>query len=248
MSATTRILVMACGTGPCPTLARVLAREPGNQVALIADSDTPAKAEPLKAERLTVIRGVFDSRASVEAAATKAVAALGSVDHVVMSAVPTIAVQPAAIDSMPYETWSASSHAAVKAVLYGLQASFAHLPSGGAITLLGPTVSLIGAAELVPLCAAVEAQRSLLKSAARQWGARGIRLNWIAVNSASFAPELADHPLPQVPELGPPPPALNRRIDIEADVAPVVAFVGGDNARGMTGATLNLDGGDWMVP
>ena len=241
----THILVMASGVGPCPALAAFLARKPDTKVALITDQDS---AGAKTGDRVTSIKGTFTSRANVDAAIAKAVSTLGSIHHVVMSAVPARALQPGDIASMPYSTWSESSHAPIKAVLYGLQASATHLSSGGTITLLGPTVSLVGAERLLPLCTAVEAQRSLLKSAARQWGARGIRLNWVAVASASFASELANQPLPQVPELGPPPPALKQNIDIETDLAPVVAFLGSEGARAMTGMTINIDGGDWMVP
>jgi NAD(P)-dependent dehydrogenase (short-subunit alcohol dehydrogenase family) len=93
-----------------------------------------------------------------------------------------------------------------------------------------------------------EAQRTLIKSAARQWGRHGMRLNWVGVSPAHYAAELGDAAFPQSPELGPPPPALGHLPEPEAEVADVIAWLAGDAARGVTGATFNLDGGDWMVP
>ena len=50
----------------------------------------------------------------------------------------------------------------------------------------GPSVALVGAAGLVPLITLAEAQRTLVKSAARQWGRHGMRLNWVGVGGAAL--------------------------------------------------------------
>jgi hypothetical protein len=36
--------------------------------------------------------------------------------------------------------------------------------------------------------------------------------------------------------------------ELQSDVADVIAWLGSEGARGITGASFNLDGGDWMVP
>jgi NAD(P)-dependent dehydrogenase (short-subunit alcohol dehydrogenase family) len=118
--------------------------------------------------------------------------------------------------------------------------------SGGAIVVVGPSVALVGAPGLVPLVTLAEAQRTLVKSAARQWSAQGLRLNWIGVSGPLYSQTLRDARFPSVPELGPPPPALGRVPAIDAEVADVIGWLA--CASGVTGATLNLDGGDWMVP
>jgi NAD(P)-dependent dehydrogenase (short-subunit alcohol dehydrogenase family) len=119
---------------------------------------------------------------------------------------------------------------------------------GGSVVLVGPSTALVGAAGLVPLLTLAEGQRSLIKSAARQWGRHGMRLNWVGVAPRHYAPMLAEAPVPAVPELGPPPPALGRVPEPSTDVADVIAWLGSEGARGITGASFNLDGGDWMVP
>jgi NAD(P)-dependent dehydrogenase (short-subunit alcohol dehydrogenase family) len=70
----------------------------------------------------------------------------------------------------------------------------------------------------------------------------------VALAAPEFDDAFAAMRLPEVPELGPPPPALGRRIDIDTDVLPAVEFLGSPAARGMTGLTINLDGGHWMLP
>ena len=42
--------------------------------------------------------------------------------------------------------------------------------------------------------------------------------------------------------------ALGRPLNLASEIAPVLEFLGGAAGRVMTGATLMLDGGEWMVP
>jgi NAD(P)-dependent dehydrogenase (short-subunit alcohol dehydrogenase family) len=235
------VIVAACGRGPATHLARTWAAR-GRSVVLIGD------AESSSAPNLTPVRCDFASTAAVEAAFADAVRTLGPVHEVVYSALPAAALTCQELDGLPLERWQAASHGCVKPVLYGLQAAARQLPAPLAFTLLGPHVSLTGAAGGVALCTGVEAQRSLAKAAARQWGRRGIRVNWVSIAAPEFDPAFGDWVLPEVPELGPPPPALGRRIELDGDVLPVLEFLGGPAARGMTGLTINLDGGDWMLP
>lgn len=161
---------------------------------------------------------------------------------------------PAALASRPLEAlsageWQSAVHRSMLASLYFLQGIYRQQhEAGGATVLVGPSVALVGAAGLVPLITVAEAQRTLVKSAARQWGRHGMRLNWVGIGAQRYAASLAEAALPQTPELGPPPPALGRVPEAEAEVADVIAWLGSDGARGVTGASFNLDGGDWMVP
>jgi NAD(P)-dependent dehydrogenase (short-subunit alcohol dehydrogenase family) len=213
----------------------------------------PALAAGLEAQgaRIAVIDDEaadgFSSGAAVEAAFAAAAARVGAADLVVHAASPASLRRPAALAGMD-EADFAQADAATRATLYTLQAAHRQMSGrGGAIVVVGPALSLVGAAHLVALCTACEGQRSLLKSAARQWGKLGITLNWIGVADACYAAELAGL-APEVPELGPPPCALGRTPDLVADVAPVLAFLGSGGARGLTGASINLDGGEWMTP
>jgi NAD(P)-dependent dehydrogenase (short-subunit alcohol dehydrogenase family) len=153
------------------------------------------------------------------------------------------------LEALSGEQWHAAVHRSMLASLYFLQGVYREQhETGGATVLVGPSVALVGVAGLVPLITLAEAQRTLVKSAARQWGRHGMRLNWVGVGAQRYAASLAGAALPPTPELGPPPPALGRVPDAEVEVADVIAWLGSDGARGVTGASFNLDGGDWMVP
>jgi len=236
----TGIIVASLGAGPGPALARAWATRHPGRVALLSDQLSPADAA------LYSPATRWDSRESIAQAFAAAADRLGPIGHVLLSAVPFAALAPLAFESLPEPAWKAASHDAVKAMLFGLLAARTLMPAGGAITLLGPNLGLTGAARLAPLCMALEAQRALGKSAARQWGARGLRVNWVAVSPQAF--DVPASVVPAVPELGPPPPALNRDITPEDDLAPLLRVLGSRPGRAMTGQTLNLDGGNWMLP
>jgi 3-oxoacyl-[acyl-carrier protein] reductase len=113
---------------------------------------------------------------------------------------------------------------------------------GGRIVLVTPTVSMSGAEQLVPYTVAVEGQRLMAKSAARQWGPDGITVNCLApapehvpIGVASMSVSLA-------------PPALGGPGDVVKDLGPVAAWLASDAAHFLTGATVSADGGVWMAP
>jgi NAD(P)-dependent dehydrogenase (short-subunit alcohol dehydrogenase family) len=191
--------------------------------------------------------GNFQSREAVSAAFAKAQAQAGTPDLVVHAAAPAALRQPAALARMDLSEFHAAD-AALRATLYTFQAAHGQMAQGGgAIVVVGPSLSLVGARLLVPLCTATEGQRSLVKSAARQWGRLGITVNWVGTANAIYADELAGQG-PEVPELGPPPCALGSAPALASGVAPVLAFLGSRAGRNVTGASINLDGGDWMTP
>jgi len=235
-------LILASQPGIGAALADGLAQL-GAAVAVLGDGD---------AIRATIRAGTFipaqlSSRADVERAFATAAEQLGPVDVVVVTAVPTISLESAPFDTLDEPRWEASCDAALKGALYVLQAAFTHFSGrAGSIVFVGPSVSFSGAPGLVPLVTAIEGQRALAKSAARQWGSRGITVNWVAVDPSLFAPALAEASIPSPPE--PAPAALGRSLDIAADIAPVIGFLASAAGRSVTGATLVQDGGVWMLP
>ncbi|WP_280155450.1 SDR family oxidoreductase [Piscinibacter sp. XHJ-5] len=183
------------------------------------------------------------------AAMDAAVRDLGGLDLVVHAEAPAVATRSAEIDALSLAQWQQATSHSLYSTLCCLQAARRGLRAGGGtIIVLGPTAALVGAPGLVPLLTLVEAQRTLVKSAARQWGAQGIRLHWLGLAARHYSDALGEARIPPVPELGPPPPALGRVPDAETDAAELIALLAGAGARGITGAMINLDGGDWMVP
>jgi NAD(P)-dependent dehydrogenase (short-subunit alcohol dehydrogenase family) len=195
----------------------------------------------------------MDSREEIKAALAQASGQMGFVSLIVHSAVDAEALLSHPFEKQSYASWLAVTNRSLKRTLFTLQAAFFHFTgnangtSGGSVVTMGPAFSLVGARSLVALCTLAEGQRSLVKSAARQWGKHRIRVNWLALAPESY-PGLDIAKLPTSPENGPPPPALGHPARIDAEGVGVLSFLASDASTGLTGQTLNLDGGVWMVP
>jgi 3-oxoacyl-[acyl-carrier protein] reductase len=162
---------------------------------------------------------------------------------VVHAAMPAIAYERVPFHEVDDARWDAVWEQTMRDAIAVLQAGYrAMRERGGAFVMITPVIGMSGAAELGPYSAAVEGVRLLAKSAARQWGADGIRVNCLAP-----APE-------HVPigvgsgVLALSPPALGGAGDVETDLGPIVAWLLSDDAHFVTGATLCADGGVWMAP
>lgn len=231
--------MVTCGAPLGPALAAGLAAK-GARVALLSDV-----ADAVESRNIGVD---FTSRTAVQEAFAIAARDTGLADLIVHAAAPSAALAPTPLAQMSEADFKAACDCALKATLYTFQAGYGQMAGrGGSMVVVGPALSLVGAKHFVPLSTACESQRSLVKSAARQWGRHGITVNWVGAANSEFAPSLAGQG-PAVPELGPPPCALGRPPDPERDIASVIAFIGSSAGRSITGATINLDGGDWMLP
>jgi NAD(P)-dependent dehydrogenase (short-subunit alcohol dehydrogenase family) len=214
----------------------------GHRVALLGDA---ASGGPHGAVHLPLS---LRSRDALARGFAQAEERLGRAELIIHDAMPAMPAATRRVVDLSYAEWSQLTHRTVTAALYCLQAAAAHFAGRvGSVLMLGPAMALVGAPGLVPLTAALEAQRSLMKSAARQWGKNALRLNWLALADTSY-PQLAAASIPAVPELGPPPPAFGRAPDLKGEIASLVAFFGSAASSALTGATLNADGGNWMVP
>ena len=158
-------------------------------------------------------------------------------DAVVHAALDPIALEPrwlVDVDDARFEAvWERGMRAAIECCQ---SAHRAFGGAGGRIVFVVPTVSMSGASGLAPLCALLEGQRILAKSAARQWGPEGITVNVLAPALAGFdgdAISLA-------------PPALGSLSAV--DIGEVLVGMLGPEMRHVTGATIGADGGIWMAP
>jgi NAD(P)-dependent dehydrogenase (short-subunit alcohol dehydrogenase family) len=219
----------------------------GARVGLLGDPDplAPVLAElEARDSRAVIVATELAARDDVERAfATAADELGGAVSGVVHAWLPERAFERGPFEAVDDEQWDAVWEGALQAALFVLQAGYAQmLGRGGRIVFVTPTVAMSGAEQLVPYTAAVEGQRLLAKSAARQWGSEGITVNCLApapellgVGVESMAVSLA-------------PPALGRPGDPEADLGPVVVQLLGDAGAFVTGVTVSADGGVWMAP
>jgi 3-oxoacyl-[acyl-carrier protein] reductase len=184
------------------------------------------------------------TREAADAALAAVAADLGGPIEVLLHAgIPPLAYERVAFEDVDDAHWDGVWEATMRATLFAFQAAYAQMDGrGGRIVLITPTVSMSGAPMLVPFTTAVEGQRLLAKSAARQWGPAGITVNCIAP-----APE-------QVPigvesmSVSLAPPALGGAGDPEHDLGPIAVFLASEAAHFVTGATISADGGVWMAP
>ncbi|HSW03572.1 SDR family oxidoreductase [Aquabacterium sp.] len=238
------IYVVTCGLDIGSPITAALSGR-GARVAWLSDGSEPPVAEI--GNGVTRFDAGFGARAELELAFTAARDKLGPPTQVIISALPLAALQPQDIVTLDDEAWRASCSAAMKGVLYALQASFTQMEGrGGSVVVVGPSLSLAGAPRLVALSTAVEGQRGLVKSTARQWGQRGITVNWVAASALALSPRFDGLPLPSKADAVM--VALGRPLSLGAEITPVIEFLGSPAGRVMTGATLLLDGGEWMLP
>lgn len=113
-----------------------------------------------------------------------------------------------------------------------------------AIILIGPSIAQTGAAGHVALATASEGQRGLMKSVARQWGPQ-ISLGWISVWPPLLYPGIVEADLPEQCELGPFTPPLGQRPGWQEVARAVRGAVLSCGA--VTGQTIMVDGGEWML-
>ena len=194
--------------------------------------------------RATAVDATLTDRDAVATAFTTVADELEDrVSILVHAAMDPVAYEPVAFEALDDERFETVWEGTMRAALAVLQASFAQMRGrGGHVVFVTPTVSMSGAARLGPYAAAVEGQRLLAKSAARQWGTEGIRVNCVAP-----APEQVPIGVRSV-DVSLAPAALGGPGDPEHDLGPLTVFLASAAADFVTGATVGADGGVWMAP
>ena len=204
----------------------------------------PGLAAGLVDEGATVFAtGGFSSRDDATRAFASVVDAQGHLDLVVHAHVDPDVFALAKLSETDEPAWERRCELLLREALWVAQGAYTAFGNrGGHLVFVTPTVGMSGAIGLTPYASAVEAVRALAKSAARQWGGSGIRVNCVAPPVEAVAPDrgLAGPWLAPV--------ALGRATDARRDVAPAVALLTAPAAHFVTGTTLVVDGGIVMVP
>lgn len=158
----------------------------------------------------------------------------------------TTALKP--LSEADLATWRGAAADPIRAAMRVLTALGRRMkPAGrGAILFLAPSLSLVGGSGMVALSTALEGQRGLVKSVARQWGASGVTVNWAAAAPRALSSHFDAAELATKGDAVP--IALGRRPDARAEIAALAAWLASPAGGGVTGATLMIDGGEWMVP
>ena len=136
-------------------------------------------------------------------------------------------------------------------VFYSLRAELRVITEGGSIVNLSSLAGLNGFPTQVSYCASKHGVIGLTKTAAREAGARKVRVN-------ALCPGLIDTPLLRGPQSGDSSPntataaaleafqskqAITHRIGDPGEVANLIDFLLSDAASWMTGAAIPIDGG-----
>lgn len=222
---------------------------PQGRVVLITGAAQPlgsglARALTAAGAIVGVIEGDCTTRSDAQLAVDDAVAAVGRPHALVLAAVEPKALEPRPMVDTDDAAWTAIWEGAMRTSLWLCQAVHPHLAGNdGRVVFVTPTLSMSGAAGLAPWATAIEGQRLLAKSAARQWGADGITVNCVAPSATLCGLDPS-----AVGDMALSAPALGGTGDAEADLGPIVAFLCGPDSHFLTGATLSADGGVWMAP
>ena len=212
----------------------------GCQVVVLSDVDRSLPSG------VVAVTTCFGGTAAIGQALAVAVERVGWPDCIIHASAPASALRSVPVSSLGDQRWRSDCLGALKATFFTLQACFAAFKERGTrMLLVGPALSLVGAEGLVPLSTALEGQRALAKSAARQWGSHGIVVNWLAVASTVFAPELAEAKLQR--PVSPEPLALGTAPTLPA-LVPLILALADKAGAVLAGATLCLDGGEVMTP
>lgn len=216
------------------------------RVVLVTGGDEPlgagvARSLEARGARVGVLAGDLDDREGAAVAVAAAVDRIGRPHALVHAAVVGAGLEAMPLVDVDDARWWAVWEVTMRTSLWLCQAVHPHLAGNdGRVVFLTPTLSMSGAPGFVPLAAAVEGQRLLAKSTARQWGADGITVNCVAPSPEVLGLEAGEMALSA--------PALGRPGDPEADLGPIVAFLCSADSHFLTGATLSADGGVWMAP
>ena len=197
-------------------------------------------------EVLTV-PGDVRKRASAQQNVKATIERFGRLDVLVNNA--QTAQPNAPLESIDDETIAQTIESGLLGTLYHMQAAFPHMREhgGGSIINFGSREGEFGGLGFGVYAATKEGIRGLSRTAAREWGTHGIRVNVIcpaalspaAVKFLTENPDMEVYYKKQI--------ALGYFGDPLEDVAPVALFLASAASRYVTGQTVNVDGGQMML-
>jgi NAD(P)-dependent dehydrogenase (short-subunit alcohol dehydrogenase family) len=229
-------------------IAKVFAHE-GASVVISSRRDDAIEAAARQLQELgAAVVGVCadvanraDARRTIDVAAER----FGRIDILVNNAQTT---RQARIEDITDESIALTLGSGLFGTLFHMQAAFPYLrKQGGAVINFGTRQGIYGEPGDGIYGANKEGIRGLSRSAAREWGQFGIRVN--VINPAALSPS-AEKALKANPERAKKyydEISLRRFGRPEEDIAPIAVFLASDASGYLTGQTLNADGGQVML-
>ena len=221
-------------------------------VADLLEDDAKETAQALGSQGMGIVMNVTDI-ASIQAGVAAVEAAWSGIDILVNNAG---IFNMASIDEVTQEDYSRQYDVNVGGTIFATQAAVPLMKKrgGGSIVNFSSQAGRRGEPNIVIYCSTKAAVISITQSMALELASDNIRVNAVApgvidtpmwdVVDSQFA-KYENKPLGQKKhEVGEAVP-LGRMGD-PADVADPCVFLASDDARYITGQTLNVDGGNWM--
>lgn len=229
-------------------MARAFAREGAAVVVSSRRADAiEAAARDLAASGAQVLGVQADvaQREDVERTIAQTIERFGRIDILVNNAQST---RQAKIEDITDDSIALTFGSGLFGTLYHMQAAFPHLRErGGSVINFGTRQGIYGEPGDGIYGANKEGVRALSRSAAREWGRFGIRVN--VINPAALSPAaerfLEANPVRMQKYLDE--ISLGRFGSPDEDIAPIALFLASDEARYVTGQTINADGGQIML-
>jgi NAD(P)-dependent dehydrogenase (short-subunit alcohol dehydrogenase family) len=239
-------VVTGAGTGIGRGIAIACAKEGSNLVLVgrrLEPLEEAASAVREAGGEVRLVQGSVTERDVAKRAAAEAESAFGRADILVNNA-HSFTNPHYSVEETPEEFYRIHMESGFFGTLYFMQELFPLLRArGGAVINTVSIAGLDGFQTMSAYAASKEAIRALTRVASRDWGQYKIRVNAIAPSSHSeFADQyLAENPEFEAATVGQIP--LGYLGDPELDIGRVVAFLGSDGARYITGRTIQVDGG-----
>ncbi|MEO5587915.1 MAG: SDR family oxidoreductase [Novosphingobium sp.] len=204
-----------------------------------------AQLQTLPGARVIGVQADVAVRADVNRTIAAAAEAFGRIDILVNNAQAT---RQAKIEDITDDSIALTFGSGLFGTLYHMQAAFPYLRErGGSVINFGTRQGIYGEPGDGIYGANKEGIRGLSRSAAREWGQFGIRVN--VINPAALSPsaEKALNANPERAQKYYDEISLRRFGRPEEDIAPIAVFLASDDGHYLTGQTLNADGGQIML-
>lgn len=242
-------LITGAGQGIGLGIARTFAREGANLVITGRDEaklkGVVPQLEALGA-KVVVCAGDSGLRANAGKAVQAAIDAFGRLDVLVNNAQALTPGTP--LEALDEEAIQLTMGSGFYATLWHMLEALPHLKeSKGSVINLGSREGIMGGAGFAIYGAGKEAIRGLSRSAAREWGPYGIRINVICPAAMSDAAKAYFEVHPEAKDIYVKDICLGYFGDPEDDIGPAALFLAGEESRYVTGQTINVDGGQAML-